>query len=596
MAHPRLTTRALNQLALANSDFARLLRECVEANPGPAPKPNKISGSKRQSAKPKSQARHGSAMSGPARFEAAPVAVARVGRVAFPPQVRGNQYSGDGSMEICHREYVADVTNVGAGFVVAFRGQINPGNAQLFPWLSTVASLYEEYQFVELRFALESDQPSTNAGSVMMAIDYDSLDAPPATKMQMMTYQNAVKGQPWTSFKLDALPRTGGRLPAGTDKSFYVAYPSGVGPVGSDLKTYNIGQIFVALSGNAAVGAVTELFVEYKIRFTKAQMLASGSTGAVSAKITTLPAATAPSTVGYTSGSLMDAAVFAVEAIPGAESQTTVISGTMPTLRVLPDNQSLTGFPVGEWIVQLCSAAATNGDTPAVLPQTTAQALGSAAGRLIASVLGTIWDNTLKDGLKDGKFASTQTYLFVATAITDVLKIFWAGDKSNVQTGHNRNYETVVRVYPAGQWSNLSEVAPITYPVFPAVDAAGLFSGHVASGGVVSAAAPIGTAPVYLGDVAMPVSSSSFHLPLGAWLVHITLTGTGLTGFSLAGVGATVAGAPPVINAAATSLHANVQVSIVDHEGVDMVFTVPAGTCSASALMVAPYLTGMPLD
>lgn len=53
---------------------------------------------------------------------------------------------------------------------------INPGNSDMFPWLSGLAPNYETYRFRKLRFIFETDAPTTVFGSLTMAVEFDADD------------------------------------------------------------------------------------------------------------------------------------------------------------------------------------------------------------------------------------------------------------------------------------------------------------------------------------------------------------------------------------------------------------------------------------
>lgn len=205
-----------------------------------------------------------------------------VGLVAQPPTIMGNPYAPGGYVYIEHREFVADVqmatTTVGNPFQIAtlvsapntpaaFR--INPADARSFPWLSTVAKNFEEYEFEYLRYSLESDMPATQAGGMMMAVDFDVLDAAPSSKVQMSNMQGATKGPSFTSL----VNRVDLSCMKGLSKRKYTleALNNGLYPSQSDAKTYDSGKIFIATFGNggapgAAGVGVAELYVEYHLK------------------------------------------------------------------------------------------------------------------------------------------------------------------------------------------------------------------------------------------------------------------------------------------------------------------------------------------
>jgi hypothetical protein len=75
---------------------------------------------------------------------------------------------------VCHREYLKDFTGTTGFSLNTF--SLNPGLADTFPWLSTVASSYQEYKFHGLVFEFRSlitDFVTGGApGVIIMATNY----------------------------------------------------------------------------------------------------------------------------------------------------------------------------------------------------------------------------------------------------------------------------------------------------------------------------------------------------------------------------------------------------------------------------------------
>lgn len=98
-----------------------------------------------------------------------------------------------------HREYIKDI--VVPGIPAAFTNEVfvlNPGNAKTFPWLSQIAANYDQYQFLGCVFNFKStagDTATFALGSVIMASDYDTADAPYATKNAMEQSQYCVSAK-----------------------------------------------------------------------------------------------------------------------------------------------------------------------------------------------------------------------------------------------------------------------------------------------------------------------------------------------------------------------------------------------------------------
>lgn len=133
-----------------------------------------------------------------------PVAKARVLR-ASPPQVDTMR----GGIRIQHHEFC---TTVSAPSSTAFQIlspsdltpglDINPGCAELFPWLSGISRLYEKFRFTNLKFTIVPSQPSTTAGKYYAAIDYDYDDDVPTTKVNMLTNHTTVQHAVWAETEL----------------------------------------------------------------------------------------------------------------------------------------------------------------------------------------------------------------------------------------------------------------------------------------------------------------------------------------------------------------------------------------------------------
>jgi len=113
--------------------------------------------------------------------------------------------SGRGSDIIfSHREYVADVLSS-----INFRTTtypINPGNPSLFPWMSQIASLYEEFEMLGMILEYKSSSGTSNTsavpgmGLVLMATDYDPYDTTFNSKRQMEAAEFSSSGVPYSNF------------------------------------------------------------------------------------------------------------------------------------------------------------------------------------------------------------------------------------------------------------------------------------------------------------------------------------------------------------------------------------------------------------
>jgi len=156
-------------------------------------------------------------------------------------------------------EYIADIN--GSTTFATTQFSINPGQSSTFPWLSKIASQWEKYhfEFLEFYYKREVSEFATQgqAGKVILSIDYDASDSPPSTKQQCMDTVPHSDGMPCENFSLRADPQE-------MENSFgeHMVRPGGL-PGASDIKTYDVGNLFVSTIANTNTSLVGELHVRY---------------------------------------------------------------------------------------------------------------------------------------------------------------------------------------------------------------------------------------------------------------------------------------------------------------------------------------------
>jgi hypothetical protein len=175
-------------------------------------------------------------------------------------------------MRVIHREYFSDVNLPTANFNIAIDQPINPGNRVLFPWLSNIAKQYECYRFRSLIFIYEPGSSSTNDGFVMAAIDFDAQDSPPATKIQMMSYDGHRAVVPWSALAMSCAPYNLRKYP-----QYYVT-DNNTAPPDTDPKTYFVGNLFVATQNDSDPFNGGNMFVQYDVEFLTPQLNAFSGT------------------------------------------------------------------------------------------------------------------------------------------------------------------------------------------------------------------------------------------------------------------------------------------------------------------------------
>jgi len=173
-----------------------------------------------------------------------------------------SSFTGDGRVRIRHREYISDIPGSVAFASTTF--VVNPGISATFPWLSVIAANYESYKFNKLCFQISTEKPTSVGGSLLMAIDYDANDAAPTTKSAIMAYHNAVRCPVWSQTDYIADKPDLNKLPQHYIRSTTVS--------GTDLKTYDVGNLFVCTSGCADTTALGELYVIYDVELITPQL------------------------------------------------------------------------------------------------------------------------------------------------------------------------------------------------------------------------------------------------------------------------------------------------------------------------------------
>jgi len=171
-------------------------------------------------------------------------------------------YSGDGRVRVRHREYIADIAGSVAFAATSF--VVNPGIVGTFPWLSVLAANFESYKFNSLCFQFSTEKSASTNGSLMIAVDYDANDAAPATKTVMMAYHNAVRCPVWSETKYVSDKQDLMKLPQRYIRAGAVS--------GTDLKTYDVGNLFIATAGCADTTALGELYVIYDVELITPQL------------------------------------------------------------------------------------------------------------------------------------------------------------------------------------------------------------------------------------------------------------------------------------------------------------------------------------
>lgn len=183
----------------------------------------------------------------------------RTSQVVRPslPEILSIKGRGDGRIRVTHREYVCSIAGTTGYNVRSY--SINPSLRVTFPWLAQLAKLYESYLFKSLVFEFVPSCPTTTSGTVMLAMDFDAFDSPPANKQGMMSSHLSVSGQPFERITINSdqpdLEKFG--VQRFTRQSTLAQ--------NLDIKTYDVCNLFIGTNGQANTVEVGDVYVYYTV-------------------------------------------------------------------------------------------------------------------------------------------------------------------------------------------------------------------------------------------------------------------------------------------------------------------------------------------
>lgn len=178
---------------------------------------------------------------------------------------------------VSHSEFIRDIRGSTNFAVDSYN--INPANANLFPWLSQIARNYEQVIFQGLVFQFKTTSAtsigSTNTalGTVIMATQYDTLAETFVNKQQMENYEFAQSCIPSHSIMhaIECDPSL-----TSNQGLFYIDNASN-SQVNADPRLYNIGKFNIATVGMQAASTIGELWVTYKVCLIKPRMIGNNN-------------------------------------------------------------------------------------------------------------------------------------------------------------------------------------------------------------------------------------------------------------------------------------------------------------------------------
>lgn len=161
-------------------------------------------------------------------------------------------------IRIHQEERVASVTSAssGTGFNVT-KYVINPANGTTFPWLSSIAALFDKYKFHKLEFRYITSSPTSVGGNVSLAVDFDTLDAAPTSGVAMSNLAKFNTFATWANERLT--------IPVNRRGNSEWLYTEDGNTSSNDPKSYNLGNLYVSTESVTANTTTGYLVVEYDV-------------------------------------------------------------------------------------------------------------------------------------------------------------------------------------------------------------------------------------------------------------------------------------------------------------------------------------------
>lgn len=184
------------------------------------------------------------------------------------PQFVKNEHS----IRVKHREFIRDLLVPGDPEAFNLTDYvINPGNRELFPWLGQMARQYSQYKIHGMVFAyktMSSDYAASGPlGTVFMATNYNALDRPFNSKIELENTEFAVSTKPSMSLvhAIECDPKVSGF------DILYIRDPTYDTGETSDRRFYDYGRFQVGTQGLPGQTGSTlgELWVTYDIELIK---------------------------------------------------------------------------------------------------------------------------------------------------------------------------------------------------------------------------------------------------------------------------------------------------------------------------------------
>lgn len=251
---------------------------------------------------------------------------------------------------VSHREFVGDIYSSTTYNVVGY--PMNPGLSLTFPWLAAIAANFEKYKFVNMCVQYRSCTNTGSLGSVVMMLDFDAADPPPANKPTILNSAGCIQGNVWNGLDMPIDCRRFAR------DALYVRV--GALQANQDVKTYDGGNLFVGVADGGNALLTGSLFIEYTVDFFTPQVSLLYSPGTLGGTVSSgststniLPFGTNPTGTGVAYGCGLTSPPTGTQLFFGT-------SGGISTGRIF------SVLPVGQVLIGLCGDGTTVTSPPVV--------------------------------------------------------------------------------------------------------------------------------------------------------------------------------------------------------------------------------------
>lgn len=169
------------------------------------------------------------------------------------PNVTGR---GANLIRVKHRELIEPAVLGSTTFGLQGSYSINPGLPESFPWLSTTAKGWQEYEVHKLSFVYLTRTSTATSGSIMISPDLDPTNPPPDNEVSTSNNPNTVEGPVWKDLRCD--------IDLAGAKSLNHRFVR-TGPEVGDLHLFDALTVYVVTNDCANNNPIGKLWVEYDI-------------------------------------------------------------------------------------------------------------------------------------------------------------------------------------------------------------------------------------------------------------------------------------------------------------------------------------------